>query len=95
VKHELRLMPEWSAFPLWTEGRMVSPETLPISETLRRDLQAWNDDYTDTGGVAPDVFERPASWDPEPFRQRGWELAERLADELGSDVEVTVELWEE
>jgi hypothetical protein len=71
---------------------MVAADTLPISDALRRDLHAWNDDCTDTGGVAPDVYRRPPGWDPEPFRRRGRALAARLADELGPEVHVTVEV---
>jgi hypothetical protein len=92
MTRHLRLAPDYSCFPVW-DGGMVSPEALGISDALRRDLQAWNDDYTDTGGVSPDVYKRPATWDAGSFRERGLALADRLREELGPDVEVAVRLW--
>jgi hypothetical protein len=92
MKRKLRLMPEWSAFPVW-DGGMVRPESLPISDDLRRDLQAWNDSYTDTGGVSPDVYERPADWDEAPWKESGQRLARRLEAELGPGVEVSLRMW--
>ena len=83
-------MADYSAFPVWDRG-MVRPSSLAISEQLRDDLQAWNDEWADTGGVSPDVYERPASWDHEKWRGRGRVLAARLADELGEGFDVRFE----
>ena len=70
---------------------MVSPHDL--TGDLRRDLQEWNDGYTDTGGVSPDLYQRPPDWDELSWRERGEVLAQRLQRELGPDVEVTIKLW--
>jgi hypothetical protein len=93
MKRRLRLMPEWSTFPVWAEDGMVKPDALAISDELRRDLQAWNDEYTDTGGVAPDEWHRARGRDEEPWREQANALARRIESELGPDVEVTVRLW--
>lgn len=73
---------------------MVRPADLAISDELRRDLQAWNDGYTETSGASPELYQRPVDRGEGVWRRKGEELAQRLRDELGPSVEVAVKLWE-
>lgn len=86
----LRFAPEFECHPVWEiradELINMAPETLPISQSLAADINAWaklfqenyrDDDPAQSGFV-------------DPFRERqhvadGLKLAERLLDELGRE----------
>ena len=93
----IKLMADYQCFPLWEYeedgARDVDPESLPISPALKKDLIDWAErldsslDWSDPGGtVWP-----PGFWTG--FNERGAELAKRLQEELGPDVQVEARLW--
>jgi hypothetical protein len=82
----IRVMPDYQSYPTWQPGAgeyNVDPETLPISQELAGELNAWADDYDATlvaddpaSSGFPDVASETA------FAERGDRLARRLAAEL-------------
>lgn len=83
----IRMFPEWGAGPLWesfTDNYPAEPEVLGISAPLASDLAAWNDQWQDRAEDEP----LP---DAEGWRARGWELFERVQDELRGIAEVRPE----
>jgi hypothetical protein len=91
----IKLMADYSCFPLWEAAAdgptNLDPENLPLSSALKRELDAWADAYDATLNMddpAASKFESPA--DAERFRLRGLELADRLRAELGADFTITL-----
>ncbi len=82
-----KLMAEYSAFPIWDisgDGPygwqyMVDPETLPISDRLRTDLEAWAAFYECPSG---------SRRGRKGWYAQGRRLARDLQAELGPDCEV-------
>ncbi|WP_210833917.1 hypothetical protein [Micromonospora sp. C31] len=82
-------MTDYTAFPLWgipDEGRwgggMLSPGSLPISQSLKEQLQSWADTYDrlpETG------FEWPSEAALTQFVEEGRRLWRLLQRELGPD----------
>ena len=93
-ERRIRLMADYFCHPLWRNGGAevgdIDPATLPISDGLKRDLDAWArafdaildmDDPANKGG-----FQSPQARDD--FTARGADLARRLRDELGPAWEI-------
>jgi hypothetical protein len=93
-ERRIKLMADYFCHPLWRNGGVdvgdIDPASLPISEDLQRDLNAWArvfdaildmDDPANKGG-----FESPQA--VENFVAQGAQLADRLRQELGSDWDV-------
>ncbi|MBX9761266.1 MAG: hypothetical protein K2Y29_20985 [Beijerinckiaceae bacterium] len=93
-ERRIRLMADYFCHPLWHDGGVevgdIDPASLPISEALTSDLDAWArafdaildmDDPANKGG-----FASPQACDD--FAARGAELAMRLRDELGPHWEI-------
>ncbi len=93
-ERKIKLMADYFCHPLWHNGGVdfgdVDPASLPISDDLKSDLDAWAsvfdgildmDDPGNKGG-----FESPKARDD--FAARGAQLADRLRVELGVDWEV-------
>ena len=82
-------MADYSAFPVWGDGEMVSPERLPISRGLRDALHAWNEEWEQWLDTDPDpaVVER--------WLAEGRQLTARLDVELRAAVDhaVVVTYW--
>ena len=78
----MRLMPEYSAPPLWTERGPVTPQELGLSPEVSAEILAWADEWEHGGGEGSTEAE---------FVERGRSLARRVQEELGSDVEVVYE----
>jgi hypothetical protein len=85
----IRLMADYECFPLWRDGRNIDPAELAISGELATALTLWaadfdatlNEEYPPDSGFADEQAEQE-------FRDRGRELARRLADELGGNMTV-------
>jgi hypothetical protein len=90
------MMWDYMAFPLWAvvgdDGRPWVIDELELSDSLRRDLQQWSDDWTEAmlpgeGPSAPDWQPRSeddrAAWD-----SRGRDLLERLRAEAGEQYDI-------
>jgi hypothetical protein len=88
-ERRIKLMADYFCHPLWHNGGVdvgdIEPASLPISEDLQRDLDAWArafdaildmDDPANKGG-----FESPQA--VARFVADGAQLAQRLRDELG------------
>lgn len=87
-------MTDYFCYPLWNisspdEYGDVDPDTLPISNALKKELMDWAEWYD---GILN--MDDPASTkfksleDKAAFIQKGYHLYERLQTELGSDYEV-------
>lgn len=90
MTQELKLMADYSAWPLWRADGDVDPATLPISSDLRDRLSAWAAEYDailnrdnprDSGFPSA---EAQVAWE-----QRGLVLWRDLQRELGSDYAVS------
>ena len=93
-QRKIRLMADYFCHPLWHDGGVnvgdIDPASLPISDELQRDLDAWArafdaildmDDPGNKGG-----FESPQA--ANDFISQGAQLAQRLRVELGPDWDV-------
>lgn len=91
IPQELKLMADYSAWPLWgRSGGDVDPATLPLSVDLRERLNEWaaaydailnRDDPRNSGFPSPEV---QAAWE-----QEGLHLWRDLQRELGSDYAIS------
>lgn len=86
MAHELKLMADYAAWPLWDAGGNVDPETLPISLELQQRLDAWAETFD--GTVNRDDprharFETPEA--REAWNEQGLALWHDLQRELGSE----------
>ena len=79
----LRVMADYSAFPVWGDGGMIDPGDLPVPDALRADLAAWNEEFDATW---PDGWSSDAAF--VAWRAVGRRLAARLQLELGDGVVV-------
>lgn len=93
-ERRIRLMADYFCHPLWHDGGLevgdIDPASLPISDALKTDLDAWArafdaildmDDPANKGG-----FESPQARDD--FAACGASLAQRLREELGAGWEI-------
>lgn len=83
----LKLMADYYCYPLWyaSDGKFgdININNLPISETLKRELLEWADQYDSTLNqeYPPDSgFKTPIA--EKKFKEKGEELAHRLQKEL-------------
>jgi len=93
----LRLMADYECHPLWDlEPGMygdIDPETLPISEDLKRRLAGWAREFDETlnrddpasSGFKSDEAEQA-------FKERGRQLAGQLQSELGSAYSISIKV---
>ena len=90
MTQELRLMAEYSAWPLWRDGGDVDPATLPISSDLRDRLRGWSQRYD----AILNRHDPASSGFPSPEAELAWEEQGRrlwrdLQDELGAEYVVS------
>jgi hypothetical protein len=92
----LKMMWDYMAFPLWAvvgdDGQPWSIDDLELSESLRRDLQRWSDDWTDAmlageGPTSPD-WKPPPDDDRATWDRRGRDLLAKVRTEVGNAYEV-------
>jgi hypothetical protein len=88
----IKVMADYESYPIWVreDGGLdnVDPRTLPISEGLAQALLDWADAFDATLNRDDPIesgFPTPA--DEEAFFAQGRELADRLAAELGTEVD--------
>ncbi|MDI2111774.1 hypothetical protein [Commensalibacter nepenthis] len=86
-------MTDYFCYPLWIndddDSGNIDPDTLPISDALKKELMDWSDEYDgilNMDDPASSGFK--SSEDKAAFIQEGYRLYERLQVELGSDYEV-------
>jgi hypothetical protein len=96
AKQRVKLMWDYTAFPLWylgpNPGNYVGPMERHVSESLAMALQAWSDEWTTVmwGTNGPDAKD----WKPPPaarqavWVRRGRQLLAQVRCELGPDFEV-------
>jgi len=88
----LKLMWDYDAFPVWNDASNDPPvnvKEIPISDELRRQLQAWSDEGTDLAWGEREPTSRLTKA-PSEMARRAWEvkgrdLLHQLRDELGRD----------
>lgn len=88
----VKLMNEYTIqWPLWIPGGPATEGDLPVSEGLAADLKAW-------AGTFNAHFDWQHGWDdPALVAEHALEaqrLRLALAEELGPDYEVVLDLWE-
>jgi hypothetical protein len=80
VRDRLRLLPDYGAeSPVWSRHGMVPLSRIAISEALRADLIAWNEEALDPSHAL-------ARRSDEEWEADGRTLAARLSDETGLEV---------
>lgn len=89
----VRVLPDYDCYPTWvrqgTDYDNVSPDTLPVSDGLARELDRWGDEYDATlDRDNPIESGFPTPEEKEDFAVRGEELARRLQRELGATAQV-------
>jgi len=76
----VKVMADYYAFPLWPEAGLL------LSDELRRQLEQWGGDYTDT--LRSNGYAWPNTTVQTDWNERGRRLAARVQHELGTDYEV-------
>ncbi len=84
--HRVRLDPDYGASGLWLFDENgtkhgVSADRLGLSPAMQRELRAWSGEYD---RLADTEYRFPSPAARQAFTSRWWELAERVAAELGS-----------
>lgn len=83
---ELKLMADYSAWPLWLSGVNVDPAGFPISPELQERLEGWSQTYD----AILNRDDPASSGFPSPEAELAWEEQGRglwldLQDELGAE----------
>ncbi|MFA6065544.1 MAG: hypothetical protein WC746_06905 [archaeon] len=80
----VKVMWDYTAFPLWASDADV--DALPLSTSLRSELQDWSDRVTDVmwGAKGPDApdYREPSASVIEGLRKEGLALTDRVRVEL-------------
>ncbi|SJM59485.1 hypothetical protein FM112_06545 [Gulosibacter sp. 10] len=83
----IRMFPEWGvSIPLWesfTENYPVDPKTMPFGRRLKKDLDEWSAAWQAQAETNPEM--------PDTWRERGFELYERVQKALEDIAEVRPE----
>jgi hypothetical protein len=94
MKRQIKLIPEFNSSSLWEMyddgSEDISPEDLPISGELQRDLTRWGETYQaifDEDYPPDSAF--PSLEAESDFKREGRELCRRLAAELKDAADVT------
>jgi hypothetical protein len=90
---KVRLMADYGCDPLWKQPPYgvgtLSPESLPISEPLRKALHDWASEYDRT---LDRIYPPDSGFDTQEaannFTATGYILLEKLKEELGSEYEI-------
>jgi hypothetical protein len=91
---QLQVLSDYDCFPVWRPGpasvENVDPATLPVSRELADALMRWAEEYDATlNQEYPADSGFPLERDRRDFLERGRQLADRLARELGPGWRVT------
>ncbi|XKM13049.1 hypothetical protein RCS94_08445 [Orbaceae bacterium ac157xtp] len=90
---KIKLMADHECYPLWfdsdNEVGNINPETLPISNLLKKELNKWSDEYDNTLNMDDPLNSGFTTVDEEiSFKEKGQNLRGKLQMELGNDYEV-------
>lgn len=93
----LKLMADYQCYPLWEASRgkvgNIDLNSLPISESLRKQLLDWADVYDGTLNLDDPAISGFENVDTvEAFKAQGMRLADQLREELGPDFVILVNL---
>lgn len=91
---KIKLMADYQCYPLWLNSNdavgNINPNTLPISNVLKNELNNWSDKYDETLNLDDPLTSGFATPEEEMvFNEMGQSLKEKLQAELGDDYEVT------
>ncbi|HHH1591716.1 TPA: hypothetical protein ACPZUF_000416 [Yersinia enterocolitica] len=89
----IKLMADYGCHPLWettpNDFGDISPNELPISIELQDSLKRWADRFEAILNMDDPASSRfKSTSEEEMFIADGYELAQRLRDELGSEYEI-------
>ena len=92
MKPSIRLMAEFGASPVWDttpgcEGN-IPTDSLPISGELKKDLDAWADQYTQIVNEDPSDPSFRSGEEEAQFIRMGDQLQARLKAELAGKIDV-------
>ncbi|WP_159593947.1 hypothetical protein [Chelativorans xinjiangense] len=85
VPKKIKLMADYDSWCLWDLVNIgnIDPETLPLSQPLKKALHAWEKKYNATLNRENPIESGFASQeDAQKFNVEGWRLWEQLTDEL-------------
>ncbi len=90
----IKLMPDYFCYPLWgvnpDELGDISPNDLPLSDSLREALLAWAHEYDQTIDMNdPSSAGFDSQESANKFVATGHQLRVRLKEELGPDYQIT------
>lgn len=90
---KIKLMADYQCYPLWLNSDdafgNIDPNSLPISNVLKNELNSWSDKYDETLNLDDPLTSGFATLDDERvFRKMGQSLKEKLQMKLGDDYEV-------
>lgn len=90
---KIRVMADYECWPIWWDGDgrvgNIAPSDLGLSDRLSADLSAWSSAYDATLNRDDPLSSGFASSDDQQqFHEWGERLANRVAEELGSDAAV-------
>jgi len=90
---KIKLMADYGCDPLWKQPPYgignIPPESLPISESLRKALHEWAFEYDRTLDLAdPSTADFESQESADKFVTTGYALLSRLKSELGNAYEV-------
>jgi hypothetical protein len=90
---KIKLMADYQCYSLWLnsddEVGNINPNTLPISNMLKNELNSWSDKYDETLNLDDPLASGFATIEEEMvFKEMGLSLKEKLQMELGDDYEV-------
>ncbi len=85
---KVTVMADYRAFPLWSGERngMLSPDALQLTDVLRDELVRWSADYD--RWLSANGYCWPSEQVQTDWNERGYALAGRVAQELGSSYKV-------
>lgn len=91
---KIKLMADYECYPLWfdsdDEVGNIDPNTLPISDSLKNELNKWSDDYDKTLNLDDPLHSGFKTINDEiTFKEKGKILQKKLQAELNNNYEVT------
>lgn len=91
---KIKLMADYNCYPLWfnspDEVGNIDPETLPISDSLKEELNDWSSQYDATLNLDDPLNSGFLTLAAESnFKQKGKKIQGKLQTELADDYEVT------
>lgn len=91
----IKLMADYECFPLWETSPgtgNIDPDTLPISQNLKNDLNAWAKSYDETLNHSDPLNSGfNTENDEKAFHDKACELSNKLQEELGEDFLIIME----